>query len=144
MSSKFNPAVRGKSPIPYCIPPPDPPFPPLDEGWPPYLIASLYWADHDPAAYAHATETVRLTPVVPYSWWSGISPPATARLELHIVRVGTSDDWNMLFLIWDPWRNPEFFQWFGITAQPPQPLRLLPPDDIFVPGEDERSVQVYA
>lgn len=142
MSSRFNPSVRKKPVIPYCVPPPLEPLPEDIDGWPPYLIASAVWVDLESGAEAHYAETFRLDLIVAGLEYSGNSGPGFGTLELECSRTAYTDLWRIDFLVWDPWRTPEVFVWTNVREDPPDPFTLRPPPDVYVPREDYRQVIV--
>ena len=142
-SSKFNSSQFKKSLLPWCAPPPDPPLGPPIGGPSPTMTAYATWVDHDPADYAHVSESFDLHPIALGEHYSGISGPDFPKVELDVKRVDKTNDWVITITVHRTAVSSEDYGFPAITANPVDPVQLHPPLNVVIAGADYRAAHVY-
>lgn len=129
---------------PYCKPPP-PPFPPLLPLWPPPLLAAAaHWVDLDPLAPTDMAAYIDMEILPGGGVWFGQTPTTGHRLAITLTQKSPPNYFDVLFQIWDTWRNPENALYSDVKVDPDKPFAIENLGDIHIPGKDFRWMYILA
>lgn len=141
-SSKFSsrPPAR-KRPV-ICKAGPPGSDPPMPDQPPIQINAFVAVADDDPAGPVKMQEVFTLSWSTKESLFYGQSAPRGDRLELWLRPTGIAATWNAVLNVWDPWRTPETFYYYGLYANPNEPWGIPTFGDVHISLRDFRTLQL--
>lgn len=141
-SSKFSaPKLAYKRPT-VCRPPPPPITLPPPINLPLQLQTLVCAMDLDPIAPHLDAQIFPLNQVNTAPAYFGRSATSANRYELHIAQVASTDYWNVLLDIYDPYRNPEPFFYENIYVDPSKPFATGLIFEEHIPGMDYRQITI--
>lgn len=150
MSSKLNPAVKGKKAVPYCKPGPIIPIPMLELPLgtlppfaPAWVVAYATWNDWDVPEGPYNSESFQLPLIGAGPKWKGDSGPAYPYLAVTVEFALWPDMWDVTLACFWSLDQYEHHKWEDVPNESKTALKLLPPAKITIPNEDVQKVAVY-
>lgn len=141
-SSKFSrrPPARKRPWV--CRAPPDPSDQRRLAAQPPEVNAFVHFLDADPLAPGDQVASFQLQWEPTPKRYAGRSTPDSTHLELVMQQTANPNVYNAILNVWDPFRNPESFLFFGIFVDPAKPFATANFGEVVISGLDFRVIQV--